>query len=102
MPLTFMPLADVGKLKAANFARDTSDVRPGELTRTVDEWADWHDSPGRRCFCAGVRVRRGPVRRPLSVHDGVLYDGHHRYAEARAAGQDRLPVVSPDDPRFNW
>lgn len=88
--MTSMPTAEVGRLLAANFARDWDDVRPAELTRTVDEWADLHPQPP------------GQVRRPLSVFEGVLYDGHTRYTRARAAGQAELPVVGPDDFRFNW
>ena len=93
--IQFMNTEDVGNLKAANFAHDRDDVHPEQLRHTVDTWADVHPD-------AYLEVEPGEVTRPLSVHQGVLYDGHHRYANAKVEGQKKLPVVGPQDPRFNW
>lgn len=105
-PVQFMDTTAVGQLKAANLARRMDDVRPEELTRTVDEWAELHDAGQHFCrggrFCADIKPGKVNENRPLSVVEGVLYDGHHRYAKARKSGQEKLPVVGPQDPRFNW
>jgi hypothetical protein len=98
-----MSVTDVGKMRSVNM-----NGRLNEGT-TVNDWLNSYQNspaPGRYegvgTGASQADVAENGIREPLEVgvgqgsDPGVLYDGHHRYAAAVAAGHSHVPVI-PDE-----
>lgn len=93
-PLRRMATEQIGLMRSANTGGRTS----------VSEWADaLPDSDRRASKIRGYIDQHGEVPGFLSVSPDhtTLWDGHHRFAEARDAGIPYMHVLDdPGDPRF--
>lgn len=93
-PLKMMSVAEIGGMRSANTAGETS----------VAEWADSLPKSDKRATkVRGYIEQHGQVPGYLTVTPShrILIDGHHRYAEAEDAGLTHVPVVDDrNDPRY--
>lgn len=79
----FMPITEFQKLKANDY---DNGMKVGQLSR--------HDDPGYKWDKLSHDISKEGMKRPALVHEGTLYNGHHRAVVAMEQGALFVPVHS--------